>query len=113
MAKEDIIGGLRNAIERGESLESAMQSFVNAGYNANEVKEAAQSMGFGVGGTTIVNSPSPEAPDNKIVGSIQNAPARKLNKKVIALIVILMILAIVLGVTLLFKEKIIEWVAGL
>jgi hypothetical protein len=38
--KEEIVQGLRNAIERGYSLESAAQSFVNAGYNPREVQEA-------------------------------------------------------------------------
>lgn len=41
---EEIIGGLRNAIERGASLEQAVQSFINAGYNPIEVKQAAQSL---------------------------------------------------------------------
>ncbi len=39
--KEEIIGGLRNALDRGESIEKAMQSFINAGYSAAEVREAA------------------------------------------------------------------------
>lgn len=39
--KEEITGGLRNALERGETIEKAMQSFINAGYSASEVREAA------------------------------------------------------------------------
>lgn len=39
--KEEIIGGLRNALERGETIEKAMQSFMSAGYSAAEVREAA------------------------------------------------------------------------
>lgn len=30
---EEIIGGLVNAVERGETLQNAMQTFVNAGYD--------------------------------------------------------------------------------
>lgn len=41
MTKEEIIGGLKNALDRGESLERAKQSFVNAGYSQDEVNEAA------------------------------------------------------------------------
>ena len=39
--RDDIIGGLKNALDRGVSLESAIKSFVNAGYSEKEVKAAA------------------------------------------------------------------------
>jgi len=42
--REDIITGLRNGLERGESLESSMRSFINAGYNSIDVKQAAQAL---------------------------------------------------------------------
>jgi hypothetical protein len=48
MAKEDIpgiIGGLKNALERGSSLEKAKESFITAGYDAADVEEAANSIG--------------------------------------------------------------------
>ncbi|MCX8159011.1 MAG: hypothetical protein N3D20_01830 [Candidatus Pacearchaeota archaeon] len=41
MVNEEILAGLKNALSRGYSLEKAMLSFINAGYNANEVREAA------------------------------------------------------------------------
>ena len=41
MVRQDILGGLKNAVERGYPLEAAKQSFINAGYNAHEVEEAA------------------------------------------------------------------------
>ncbi len=39
--KDEIIGGLKNALERGESLESSINSFIAAGYNRDEVRAAA------------------------------------------------------------------------
>lgn len=39
---EEIAGGLRNALERGESLAKAKQSFLNAGYKPEEIDAAAQ-----------------------------------------------------------------------
>ncbi len=42
--EEEIIGGLRNALDRGEPLEKAKQSFLNAGYKPEEVKSAVQKM---------------------------------------------------------------------
>lgn len=39
--REDIVGGLKNAIAKGEPLEKAMRSFVNAGYDPIKVKQSA------------------------------------------------------------------------
>lgn len=41
MKKPEIIAGLRNAIERGSSIEQAVQTFVNAGYDITDVKDSA------------------------------------------------------------------------
>ena len=42
MTKEDIVGGLMLATQRGETLEQAMASFLNAGYKNEEIQEAAR-----------------------------------------------------------------------
>lgn len=47
-AKEEIKAGIQNAINRGDSLQKAMQSFVNAGYNIEEVKDAAREINMGL-----------------------------------------------------------------
>ena len=47
MAKEEILAGLKNAIDRGESLERAMKSFANAGYNTRDIQEAANQIQLG------------------------------------------------------------------
>jgi hypothetical protein len=39
---EEIAGGLKNAVERGQDLEKAMRSFANAGYSIDEINIAAQ-----------------------------------------------------------------------
>ena len=41
MVREYNLGGLKNALERGESLEKAKQTFITAGYVATDVEEAA------------------------------------------------------------------------
>jgi hypothetical protein len=38
---KEIASGIKNALERGESLEKAMQSFANANYNINNIMLAA------------------------------------------------------------------------
>ena len=39
MVAEEIITSLRNAVEHGDSLESAIQLAINSGYNAKDVQE--------------------------------------------------------------------------
>ncbi len=42
MVREDILGGLRAALQRGESLKQAMLTFINAGYSQEEIENAAR-----------------------------------------------------------------------
>lgn len=58
--KEEIIGGLRNALERGETIEKAMQSFMSAGYSAAEVREAAAVINPSASGL-LYGQPAPAA----------------------------------------------------
>jgi len=45
MVNEDIITALRNAVEHGESLETAIRIMVNSGYNPQEIHEASRFVG--------------------------------------------------------------------
>lgn len=47
MVRQDIIAGLRNAVQRGFTMQQAMQSYINAGYNAQEVQQAAAHLSKG------------------------------------------------------------------
>ena len=42
--KDEVAQGIKNALERGQTLESAISSFINAGYSATDVHEAAESL---------------------------------------------------------------------
>lgn len=42
MVKEDLVWAIKNAIERGESIELAKISLLNAGYNSQDVEEASE-----------------------------------------------------------------------
>jgi hypothetical protein len=57
MLNEEIITGLRNAVENGESLQEAMQIMINTGYSPREVQEASKFIG---GGILQNNIPKPE-----------------------------------------------------
>jgi hypothetical protein len=68
--REELEAGLKNAIERGSTLEEAIQSFINAGYNPVEVKEAANNISSGV--TNIITN-QPSLNENKISQKPANA----------------------------------------
>jgi hypothetical protein len=44
MAREDIFGGLRLALAKGETLKEAMMSFYHAGYKKEDIEEAAREL---------------------------------------------------------------------
>ena len=46
--RDYIFSGLKNAIEHGTPIDRAVQSFINAGYNPSEVKQAAEYLQQGV-----------------------------------------------------------------
>lgn len=57
MVTEEIITGLRNAVEHGEPLQDAMQIMMNSGYSPIEVQEASKYVG---GGAVHLQQPNPE-----------------------------------------------------
>ena len=48
MVNEDIVTALRNAVDKGEPLESAAKIMINSGYNPREIHEASQFIGGGI-----------------------------------------------------------------
>ena len=90
MPREEIIGGLKNALERGDSLEKAVQSFVNSGYNPQEVRTAANDLSHGA--TAIVHRQEKGSEEE-----LPELPAKKKKSKtkiilIIAIILFLLIL---------------------
>jgi hypothetical protein len=115
MPKEEIISGLQNAIARGQSLEQAAQSFINAGYNPIEVKAAASIVSSGVSDFTQSDySPSsqqqqPQSTQNQQSPSVPSpitSPKKQTGKgKIIALAIILILLLLALTITIFFKDQ--------
>ena len=95
MSKEDIVGGLRNAISHGENIQKAASSFLNAGYDKKEVEEAIQ---------TLTSKPKeapgklPELPAKKA----KKAPKLKSRKKIIGGIVGISIAMLILLIFLIY-----------
>lgn len=130
---EEIIAGIKNALERGESLDEAMQSFINSGYKSVEVREAVNSL---TGSATPLMNPgasvqqmpmSPQAVSSSSLGSEASVvqPASQSSpfaiapiplkvsggtdkKKVIFLVVLLLVLVGILIATVLYKDKILS-----
>lgn len=48
MVNEDIVTALKNAVNKGESLESAINVMINSGYNPRDVQDASQFIARGV-----------------------------------------------------------------
>lgn len=108
--KEEIAAGIKNALERGSSVEEAIQSFVNAGYNYNEVRQAADMI---MHGATSIISPLSSVPANNnppVNGNVQTPPETKKRGKWKAILLISILVILIIGVvaSVFFKEKILE-----
>ena len=116
--REDIQGGLRNAMERGASLEQAIKSFLSAGYAESEVREAAKI--FATPTLGVVNSaettaffnnaqkqvqPIQQMQQGQVHGTLTSGESGT-NKMIIILVVILIILVGVFIASLIFKDQI-------
>lgn len=72
--KEELIGGMRNALERGETIEQAIQTFMNAGYSPNEVREAASFVAPSAA-AALYGQTSPALPSSSMPSSAPAQPA--------------------------------------
>ncbi len=120
MVREDIVAGLKNAVEKGESLETAKQSFISAGYSREEVEEASNLV---QSGSALIIRRGENFPPLKIQTQQQtqqletpkeNMPIKnkpKGNFKIILLVIVLLFLVGILILTIVFKEKIINFLS--
>lgn len=108
MAKEELIAGFRNAIDRGFSIEEAKNSFLNAGYNPKEIEEAAE---MSTSTTPLLYTNQPQLQPAQEQQTIQQPQSHK-SSLIIAIIIALLVLIISI-ITLLFKNKILSIVKSL
>ena len=116
--REDIAGGLRNALERGETMEQAVRTFVNAGYSEREVRDAAEYARNGtLSSLEHVNKKSElnQKPIIKKLDSKKVSPNLKKNSKsplglkIVMLGGALLLLAGLLISTILYREQILSF----
>ncbi len=107
--KEDIIAGLKNAVERGYSLDEAAQTFINAGYNPVEIKEAINSLSMNA--TSITNqNKHPYLQEVKINQNNNSNPKKKRGVwKVVLLIILFLLLIGGLVAAIIFSSEIINF----
>lgn len=108
--REEIIAGLRNAIERGQSIQQAMQSMINAGYQASEIQEASNYVNLGATGAMQqvpknYIKPSQTTSTEQTTTQTNTPPKSSSKTKVIVLSIILFLLLIGVGITAYFMLK--------
>jgi hypothetical protein len=64
--REDIYGGLKNAMERGATLDEAVSSFINSGYPSGEVHEAAGALNAGATYNIRPSSQTQQRPSSQV-----------------------------------------------
>ena len=83
MVNYEILGGLKAALERGQSLKSSMNSFLNSGYSQAEVEEAARALAepshFEQKSPETITAPVPP----KIPAEVSYMPKKQFFKKLI------------------------------
>lgn len=118
--KDEIEAGLKNAVERGEKLEDAMASFINAGYNPAEVRQAASSLTHGavsIMNATHFNFPKQERPEEppsthtqEIKPSQYSLPKKSSKKTILLIILIIILILLIAGIitSIFFSDKILS-----
>ena len=106
MEKPEIVAGIKNAVERGSSLEKAKQSFINAGYNKADVEDSAKSLSGVI--SRIPEQPRPIEPSSKTAPAPTPTPApspeisvskeeKGLRSKKLVIILIIVLLVLIAG----------------
>ena len=111
MEKEDILGGLKSALSRGESLNRAMMAFFNAGYKKEDIESAAGTLHMQESGqpANIISQKKviPKKPKN--VSNYEQPHGKFGLWIVIVLTFILIVLIGVLVGVVFFKENLAEF----
>ena len=101
--KNEILAGLKNALDRGQSLEQAIHSFINAGYNPQEVREVARTLSSGA--SEIIYSDvedeernySAEQEQTREIIKNPNSGRERKGRKILLIGIIIIVLLVFLG----------------
>ena len=106
--QSEIVAGIKQAVQRGEPIQKAKQSFIQAGYNQQDVEDSAKAMEGVISKipeipSRIKKGPAPSPPGT--IPALETKP-KKAKRWVIILIIILAMFLIILGVAFFFREQI-------
>lgn len=113
MENEHLIEGLKSAIIRGETLQQAMSSLYNAGYEKEEIENAARALQRQ--SQSLVSNPRGNTPPIPFQPAPSNIPPQKIsgygqkpksNLKRVIMIILLAILISILGLIFLFWSEV-------
>ncbi len=108
--REDIFGGLRNAVENGDSVEEAVQSFINAGYPESEVLEASRKLNFSQIPGELPNSAPKKLSQDMIKAT---KPKKRFRLTLVSVLFIILILLVIFFIaSLFFQEEISGFFSG-
>ena len=120
--REDIYGSLKNALERGATMEEAIRSLINSGYSEADVRETADQITPGAISTitpitTQQFSPHKLPRESFRPPSLQKVSTtkfvRKRTGKIIFLVILLLVLVGLLLLTILFRERVVNFLMSL
>ncbi|MFH1801228.1 MAG: hypothetical protein ABH804_00095 [archaeon] len=122
MVREDILGGLRTAVSKGETLRQAMITFFNAGYKKEDIESSAKK--FHEQMYRVSQKQEPQQVVSRFMQSVKVQPVQAVsgyaqpvqkqsNYIIIVLISILLVLLGSLAVTIIYKTQIISFLNSL
>ena len=106
--EEELAGGLKNALERGETILKAKQSFLNSGYGTQEIQNAIQKIhpiSAQIKKPTIQQNQAQTLPNQTPLQ--KQTPTKKHSSTTVIILVIIGVIILITALTLgLFWERI-------
>jgi len=111
MVRNDILSGIKASVLKGETLQQAMMSFYNAGYQKQDIEDAARALQ-----QENQKILEPTAEKKQIMQKVSDyaGNTKKKDGKIITFLLILLVfILITLLLAFLFREKVIEFLNSL
>ena len=122
MVREELVVALKNALERGQSIQEAIASLISAGFNPLEVREAAGEVNLDVVqkvskpaeqiSTTENQSQFKPLPKTQLAQSMQQEKPKKAKLWLIILLSVIFILLLGLVGLMIFGNALLKAITG-
>jgi len=111
MVRNDILSGIKSSVLKGETLQQAMMSFYNAGYQKQDIEDAARALQQE--NQKILEPPAEKKQIIQKVSDYAGNTKKKDGKIITFLLILLVFILITLLLAFLFREKVIEFLNSL